>query len=157
MYKKVLFVCIHNSARSQIAEALLKKYGEDLFEVESAGFEPSNINPLVIEILQREEKIDISKNTSDSVFDLFKQGKSFNFVITVCDEGNAQRCPIFPGLNYRLHWSFPDPSLVQGNTIEKYHKVKDIYQSIKEEVLKFIELVKEEKLKDNFPSNWKVG
>ena len=157
MAKKVLFVCIHNSARSQIAEALLKKYGGYLFEVESAGFEPAPINPLVIEILQREENIDISNNTSDAVFDLFKQGKDFNFVIAVCDEGNAQRCPIFPGLNYRLHWSFPDPSLVQGNTIEKYHKVKDIYLSIKEEVLKFIELVKEEKLKDNFPSNWKVG
>ncbi len=157
MSKRVLFVCIHNSARSQIAEALLKKYGEDLFEVESAGFEPSSINPLVIEILQREENIDISNNTSDAVFDLFKQGKHFNFVIAVCDEGNAQRCPIFPGLNYRIHWSFPDPSLVRGDKIEKYHKVKDIYHLIKEEVLKFIELVKEEKLKDNFPNNWRVG
>ncbi|MEV9643975.1 arsenate reductase ArsC [Aliarcobacter butzleri] len=157
MSKKVLFVCVHNSARSQIAEALLKKYGGNLFQVESAGFEPSSINPLVIEILQREENIDISNNTSDAVFDLFKQGKHFNFVIAVCDEANAQRCPIFSGLNYKIHWSFPDPSLVRGSEIEKYHKVKDIYLSIKEEVFKFIELVKEEKLRDNFPSNWKVG
>ena len=72
----------------------MKKYGEDLFEVESAGFEPAPINPLAIEIL-KEKKNEISNNTSDAVFDLFKQGKHFNFVIAVCDEGNAQRCPIF--------------------------------------------------------------
>ena len=157
MSKKVLFVCIHNSARSQIAEALLKKYGEDLFEVESAGFEPAPINPLAIEILKREEEIDISNNTSDAVFDLFKQGKHFKYVIAVCDQGNAQKCPIFPGMNFKLHWSFEDPNLVRGSEIEKYHKVKDIYLSIKQEVLKFIELVKEDRLKKDFPSNWKVG
>jgi arsenate reductase len=156
--KKVLFVCIHNSARSQIAEALLKKYGDEgLFEVESAGFEPASLNPLAVEVLKKEENIDISNNTTDAVFDLFKQGKHFNLVIAVCDEGNAQRCPIFPGLNYRLHWSFPDPSLVQGNDTDKYLKVKEIYQSIKEEVFKLIELVKADKLKDNFPNNWKIG
>lgn len=157
MAKKVLFVCIHNSARSQMAEALLKKYGKDLFEVESAGFEPASLNPLAIEVLKREENIDISNNTTDAVFDMFKQGKHFNFVIAVCDEGNAQRCPVFPGLNYRLHWSFPDPSLVQGEGEEKYLKVKEIYLDIKEEVFRFIELVKEDKLKDNFPTNWKLG
>ena len=157
MSKKVLFVCIHNSARSQMAEALLKKYGEDLFEVQSAGFEPSTINPIVIELLQREEKIDISNNESNSVFEMFQEGKHFNFVIAVCDEGNAQRCPIFPGLNFRLHWSFPDPRLVVGDDVEKYQQVKEIYLSIKEEVFKFIDLVKEDKLRDNFPNNWKIG
>ena len=157
MGKKVLFVCIHNSARSQISEALLKKYGNDLFDVESAGFEPAGLNPLAVEVLKKEENIDISSNTTDSVFELFRQGKSFNFVIAVCDEGNAQRCPIFPGLNYRLHWSFPDPSTVEGSDTEKYLKVKDIYLDIKAEVLKFIDLVKENKLKDNIPNNWKIG
>jgi arsenate reductase len=155
--KKVLFVCIHNSARSQIAEALLKKYGDGLFEVESAGFEPSTINPLAIKVLQEEENINISDNSSDSIFELFKQGKHFSFVITVCDEGNAQRCPIFPGLNYRIHWSFEDPSLLEGSDEQKYEKIKDIYNLIKQEVLKFIELVKEGKIKDNFPPNWKIG
>jgi len=157
MGRKVLFVCIHNSARSQIAEALLKKYGNGLFKVESAGFEPSSINPLAIEVLKKEENIDISENTSDAVFDLFKKGNHYNFVIAVCDEGNAQRCPLFPGLNFRLHWSFPDPNLIQGEDIEKYRKIKEIYTSIKIEILKFIELVKEDKIRDNFPLNWKIG
>lgn len=157
MSKKVLFVCIHNSARSQIAQALLKKYGGNLFEVESAGFEPSSLNPLAIDILKNEENIDISNNQTNEVFDFFRQGKHFNFVIAVCDEGNAQKCPIFPGLNYRLHWSFPDPSLLQGDENEKYQQIKEIYISIKQEVLKFIELVKENQLKDNLPNNWKIG
>lgn len=157
MKKKVLFVCIQNSARSQMAEALLKKYGNGLFDVESAGFEPSTINPLAIEILQKEENIDISKNTADSLFEFFKQGRRYNFVITVCDEGHAQKCPIFPGLKYRLHWSFEDPALVQGTVTQKYDKVKEIYKSIKEEVLTFIELVQEGKLDDNFPTNWRLG
>ena len=155
--KKILFVCIHNSARSQIAEALLNKYGEGLFEVQSAGFKPSSINPFAIRVLQKEENIDISNHSSDSIFELFKQGKHFSFVITVCDEGNAQKCPIFPGLNYRIHWSFEDPSSLKGSNEEQYEKVEEIYMLIKEEVLKFIKLVKEGKIKDNFPSNWIMG
>lgn len=157
MSQRVLFVCIHNSARSQIAEALLKKYGKDLFEVESAGFEPAPLNPLAIEVLEKEEGIDISKNTTDAVFDLFKQGKHFKYVIAVCDQGNAQKCPIFPGVNFKLHWSFEDPSLIRGTDEEKYEKVKNIYKLIKIEVLKFIKLVKENRIKEDFPSNWRVG
>ena len=156
MAKKVLFVCIHNSARSQIAEALLKKYGKDLFEVQSAGFEPASINPLAIEVLKKEENIDISNNSTDAVFDMFKQGKSFNFVITVCDEGNAQKCPIFPGLNYKIHWSFEDPNSFKGTNEDKYNKTKSVYKLIKNEVLKFIDLVQNDKLNDNHPSNWKI-
>ncbi|MCF6309200.1 MAG: arsenate reductase ArsC [Sulfurimonas sp.] len=156
MKKKVLFICIHNSARSQIAEALLKKYANDLFEVQSAGFEPSSINPIAIELLQKEENINISNNSSDAIFELFKQGRHFNLVITVCDEGNAQRCPIFPGLNYRIHWSFEDPSSIEGTDEQKYEKVKEIYLLIKKEVMNFIYLAKNEKLKENFPFNWKI-
>lgn len=157
MENKVLFVCIHNSARSQIAEALLTKYGEGLFEVESAGFEPAPINKLAIEVLQREEKIDISNNKADSVFELYKEGYQFNFVIAVCDEGNAKKCPVFPGLNRKFHWNFEDPSLVQGDELEKYLKVREIYKAIKEEVLLFVKLVKENRLKDELPKNWLVG
>lgn len=157
MSQRVLFVCIHNSARSQIAEALLKKYGKDLFEVESAGFEPAPINPFAIEVLYKEESIDISNNKADAVFDLFKQGKHYKYVISVCDVANGQKCPIFPGVNFKLHWSFEDPSLVRGNDGEKYEQVKEIYKLIKVEVLKFIELVKEDRLKKDFPTNWRVG
>lgn len=156
MKKKVLFVCIQNSARSQMAEALLKKYGGESFEVWSAGFEPATINPLAIEAL-KDEGIDISQNETNSVFDYFKQGKLFNYIITVCDEGNAQRCPIFPGLNYRIHWSFEDPKSFEGTHEEQLAKTLVVKNKIKKEVLKFIELVNEGKLKENIPESWKVN
>jgi arsenate reductase len=141
--KKVLFICIHNSARSQIAEALLKKYGGDLFEAESGGFEKGTLNPYAIRVLQQEEDIDISNNSVDSLFDMLKAGKLFSYVITVCDEGNAQKCPVFPGLSSRIHWSFEDPSSFEGTDEEIYEKVKEIYKKIKKEVLAFIELARE--------------
>jgi arsenate reductase len=154
--KKVLFVCIHNSARSQIAEELLRKYGGDEFEVQSAGFEPSQINPLAVDVL-KEEGIDISAKSTNSVFEFFKQGKQFGYVITVCDESNAQRCPIFPGRRYRIHWSFEDPSSFTGSQEEKLERTRAVKEKIKTEVLKFIELINTNKLKDNFPTYWKIG
>lgn len=156
MKKKVLFVCIHNSARSQIAEELLRKYAPDDFDVESAGFEVSDINPLAIETLQ-EEGIDISNKKTNSVFEFFKQGKLFNYVITVCDEGNAQRCPLFPGLNNRIHWSFEDPKTFEGSAEEKLQKIGVVKEKIRTEILKFIELVGSNQLKENVPNNWKVS
>ena len=154
--KKVLFVCIHNSARSQIAEEMLRKYGADDFEVQSAGFEPGELNPLAVEVL-KEEGIDIVDKSTHSVFDFFKQGKSYNYVVTVCDESNGQRCPIFPGLNHRIHWSFVDPNTFIGSHEEKIEKTREVKDAIKSEVLRFIQLVKENKVKENFPSNWKIG
>lgn len=154
--KKVLFVCIHNSARSQIAEELLRKHGSDLFEVESAGFEVGELNPLAIDVL-KEENIDIKDKSTNSVFEFFKQGRTYNYVVTVCDESNGQRCPLFPGLNYRIHWSFKDPNTFIGNAEVKINKTRELKEEIRTEVLKFIELVKENKIKENFPTNWKVG
>src|SRR3989344_1724156 len=104
---KVLFVCVHNSARSQMAEAFLNQLGGEKFEAESAGFEPARINPFVIKAMQ-EIGIDISNNKVKEVFDLYKQGKIYNYVIAVCDEANAEKCPIFPGSVPRLDWSFPN-------------------------------------------------
>lgn len=95
--KRVLFVCVHNSARSQMAEAFLNNLGGDRFEAVSAGLEPGTLNPLVVEVM-KEAGIDISQNRTKSVFDLFKKGELFSYVITVCDEASAQRCPVFPGL-----------------------------------------------------------
>lgn len=94
---KVLFVCIHNSARSQMAEAFLNKHGPRQFETESAGIEPGKLNPNVVKVMQ-EVGIDLSRKGTQGVFDLFRQGKFYNAVITVCDAASAERCPIFPGV-----------------------------------------------------------
>src|SRR5580693_2991673 len=112
MKKKILFVCIHNSARSQMAEAFLNKTCGDVFEAHSAGIEPGKLNPIVVEAMQ-ETGIDISGNKTKTVSDMIQSGRTFACVITVCDETSAERCPIFPGAVQRLHWSFPDPSALQ--------------------------------------------
>ena len=135
--QRVLFVCVHNSARSQMAEAFLKKYGGDLFEVESAGIEPGNLNPVVIEAM-REIEIDISNNRTKDVFDFIRQGKTFHFIVTVCDESNGERCPIFPGVSERLHWSFEDPSAFTGTNEEKLAKTRVVRDLIKSKTLNFI-------------------
>jgi arsenate reductase len=128
---KVLFVCIHNSARSQMAEAFLNQLAGDRFEVQSAGLEPGQLNPYVVKVMQ-ELGIDISRKIPQSVFDLFKRGGMFRYVITVCDETSAERCPIFPGVIERLNWSFPDPSQATGSEeeiLEKTREVRDLIQA----------------------------
>jgi len=131
--EKVLFVCIHNSARSQMAEELLRKLGGDLFDVESAGIEPGKLNPVVIEVL-KEIGIDISEKKTHAVFDLFKQGRFYSYVITVCDEASAERCPIFPSLAEKLHWSFADPSKFEGTREEKIIKTRAVREEIRQKI-----------------------
>ena len=133
MKKRVLFVCIHNSARSQMAEAWLNHLCPESFEAHSAGLEPGTVNPLVVEAMQ-ETGIDISGNKTKSVFDIFKSGKLFAYVITVCDEASAERCPIFPGVTTRLHWSFPDPSGFPGAREEKLARTREVRDTIKAKV-----------------------
>jgi len=133
MKAKVLFVCIHNSARSQMAEAFLNQICGDFFEAHSAGLEPGNLNPIVVEAM-REIGIDISGNKTKAVFDMFKSGKMFQYVITVCDETSAERCPIFPGIAKRLHWSFPDPSSFPGTHDEKLAETRKVRDIIKNKV-----------------------
>jgi len=128
--KKVLFICVHNSARSQMAEAFLKQIAGDRFEVESAGLEPGKLNPLAIEVM-KEAGIDISQNKTKSVFDFYKQGKIYNYVITVCDESQAKGCPVFPGKGERLHWGFDDPSGFTGSYEEKLTKTRVVRDAIK--------------------------
>jgi arsenate reductase len=130
---RVLFVCIHNSARSQMAEAWLKHLGGDAFEPDSAGLEPGRLNPLVVEVM-REVGIDISGKPTKSVFDVFKSSRLFQYVITVCDEASAERCPIFPGIARRLHWSFPDPSKVTGTPEEKLAQVRAVRDQVRDRV-----------------------
>lgn len=134
---KVLFVCIHNSARSQMAEALLKEIGGESFEVESAGLEPGKLNPLAIRAMKAID-IDISHNPTKRVFDVFKQGRMFHYVITVCDETSAERCPVFPGVTKRIHWSFEDPSSFQGTDDEKLAQTERVRDQIKEKIMEFI-------------------
>jgi arsenate reductase len=135
--KKILFICVHNSARSQMAEALLKNLAPDKFEVESAGLEPTELNPLAVEVMQ-EIGIDISQNKTKSVFELYKQGKLYNYVITVCDESLAEKCPIFPSVFKEIHWSFQDPAIFQGSREERLEKTRAIRDAIKRKVLNLI-------------------
>ena len=157
MKKKVLFVCVHNSARSQMAEAFLNKLGEDYFEAYSAGIEPGILNPYVVKVLQEDEGIDISNNQTKSAIEFVREGKLFQYIVTVCDESAAQRCPIFPGVRERIMMSFDDPSTFTGSQEEILDKVRVVKEQIKEEVKIFIELVKSDKLKENIPENWKLG
>jgi arsenate reductase len=98
-----------------------------------AGLEPGNLHPLAIEVM-KEVGIDISHKKTGGVFDLVKGGKIFSYVITVCDETSAERCPIFPGITKRLHWSFPYPAAVMGTTEEKLKKVRKIRDDIRSAV-----------------------
>ena len=154
---KILFVCIHNSARSQMAEAFLNLLAGDIFEAESAGLEPGRLNPNVVEVM-KEIGIDISKNGTQSVFDLFKKGNRYNAVITVCDGASAESCPIFPGIVKRIGWSFPDPSGFSGSKEEILKHTRLVRDQIKENISEFISEAKELKfwVNNNIINNLKA-
>lgn len=134
---KVLFVCIHNSARSQMAEKFLNELGKERFIAESAGIEPGVLNPTVVKVM-KESGFDISKNKTKSVMDILKSGKTFDFVITVCDPQAAEKCPIFPGKVTRLHWEFKDPSSFIGTDDEKFLFTKTVRDEINDKIKQFI-------------------
>ena len=134
---KVLFVCVHNSARSQMAMTFLNDYGKDLFIAESAGLEKGTLNPYVIKSMA-ELGYDISKNETNEVFEYYKQGRSYSFVIKVCDEMNGQRCPIFPGALHEEYWNLPDPAAFKGTETEILKQVNDIRDEILKRVQAFI-------------------
>lgn len=136
--RKVLFICVHNSARSQMAAALLNKTCGEFFEAQSAGLEPGIINPLVVQVLQ-ELGLDISKNKTQRVFDVWKSGQIFQFVITVCSEAEAEGCPIFPGVATRLHWPFDDPSKFEGTDEERLGKTRHVRDRIHAKIDSFCE------------------
>jgi arsenate reductase (thioredoxin) len=134
---RVLFLCVHNSARSQMAEAYLNKLAGDRFTAESAGLEPGKLNPFVVKALA-EDGIDIAGKETRSVFDLFKAGKKYQTVVTVCDKEAAEQCPIFPGLSEKLHWPFPDPSRFTGTEDEIMVRTREVRDMIKNAVGEFI-------------------
>jgi arsenate reductase len=136
---KVLFICVHNSARSQMAEAFLKHLAGDRFEVKSAGLEPGVLNPLVVEAM-KEIGIDISHNKTKSVQEF--SNESFDYVITVCDATSGARCPFFPGKTKRLHWEFEDPSGFTGTNEEKLQKIRAVRDAIRKKIKDWIEKLK---------------
>ena len=136
--QKVLFICVHNSARSQIAAALLNNECGEFFEAQSAGLESGTINPLALETL-REIGIDISGNKTQRVFDVWTSGQIFQFVITVCSEAEAEGCPIFAGVTTRLHWPFDDPSKFTGTHEERLKRTRRVRDQIRARIDSFCE------------------
>ncbi len=133
MKRSVLFVCVHNSARSQMAETFLNALCPHEYLAESAGLEPGKLNPLAVAAMN-EVGFDIAGNATKSAFDLFKNGKQYSYVITVCDETSAERCPVFPGGGRRLHWSFPDPATTQGTNDERLEQTRNIRDHIRAKI-----------------------
>ena len=133
---RVLFVCTHNSARSQIAEALLKRYGGDDFEVYSAGTEATRVNPFAIQVLG-ELGIDWSHARSKVIGEFLDQ--QFDYVITVCDRARAT-CPVFPGSTNSLHWGLDDPSEVEGTDAQKLEAFRRTQVDVAARLRPFIEV-----------------
>jgi arsenate reductase len=136
--QKVLFICVHNSARSQMAAALLNNECGEFFEAQSAGLEPGTVNPLAAEAL-RELGIDISSNKTQRVFDVWTSGQIFQFVITVCSEAEAEGCPIFAGVTTRLDWPFDDPSKFTGTHKQRLERTRWVRDQIRARIESFCE------------------
>jgi arsenate reductase len=130
MKKKVLFLCIENSCRSQMAEGILRHLKGSKFEVFSAGIKPSVVNPIAIKVMA-EIGIDISGHRSKSIDEF--QGMNFDFVITTCD-GARETCPVFPGKARHLHWSFDDPAAVTGSENEILSAFRTVRDEIKSRI-----------------------
>jgi arsenate reductase len=124
---KVLFLCTGNSARSQMAEAFLRQYGGDRFDVYSAGLEPSVLNPLTVQVMD-EIGVDMSSHYSKSLIQYLGK-EHFSYLITVCDRAEA-KCPVFPGMGVRLHWGFEDPAAFQGSAADKLEKFRQVREQI---------------------------
>jgi arsenate reductase (thioredoxin) len=125
-----------------MAEAFLNKWGDEHFIAESAGIEPGNLNAYVVSVM-REIGIDLSKKETRGVWDVYKQGKTYDIVITVCDAASAEQCPVFPGKVKRESWSFPDPSHFKGTEEEILLQVRTVRDEIEARVLQFIKEAKE--------------
>jgi len=132
MKTRVLFLCVHNSARSQLAEGLLRAMAGDSVDVYSAGSEPSQVNPFAIRVLQ-DRGIDTSVLYSKSVQEFVNQ--PFDYVITLCDD---EVCPILPGAVRRLHWGMPDPSAVQGDSTEKLDAFRRTAEALQGRLQEFV-------------------
>ena len=133
---KALFLCTHNSARSQMAEGLLRHLADDRFEVMSAGTEATHVRPLAVQAMD-ELGIDISGQESKTLERYLSE--PFDYVITVCDDAN-EACPVFPGARQRLHWSFEDPAQAIGSEEERLQVFRSIRNAIRERVERDLQL-----------------
>lgn len=127
---KVLFVCVHNSFRSQLAQAVAQKRFESRIQVLSAGLDSSRpIHPLAIQV-GLEHGYDLSSHTVTDVFDLYKEGHTFDYVIAVCSKEAYERCPIFPGVHQRLHWPLDDPSSMEVSEEERVYLTHKLIEQL---------------------------
>ncbi len=129
MMKSVLFVCIHNSARSQMAEAFVNTRCGNALRAYSAGLERGTLNPTVVAAMA-ETGHDIAGNMTKSVDDEQIRARTYDYVVTVCDEASAEACPIYPTSGERLHWSFPDPSSFAGTDEERLDRTREVRDAI---------------------------
>jgi len=134
---KVLFVCVHNSARSQLAEELIRLYGDGKVEAESAGLEPGVLNPFVMQVLS-EKGIDITGKKTKHIMDLYNAGRTYDYVITVCSREVEQKCPVFPGNANRILWAFEDPSAFTGSDGEILEQVRSLADRIEVKIRAFL-------------------
>jgi arsenate reductase len=137
---QVLFICVHNSARSQMAETYLNELGGGRFAAESAGLEPGELNPYVVQAMA-EDGYDISENETESVFNYYNEGRRYDYVVAVCSKEAQERCPLFPGKARRLHWPFPDPSSFKGSEEERLAFTRQVRDQVKARVKEFISSV----------------
>jgi arsenate reductase len=134
--QRVLFLCTGNSARSQMAEAFLRKYGNGQFELHSAGLEPKGVNPLTVKVMS-EAGIDISDQTSKGI-ETYLGKTHFQYLVTVCDDAD-KNCPtVWPGVNTRMHWSFEDPARYEGTEAEKLAKFREVRDLIEERIKQWV-------------------
>lgn len=138
MKERVLFVCVQNTARSQMAKGILKSIAEDTFEVYSAGIIAGlELNPYAVAVM-REIGIDISKNRVKSMEDLLKEEDGFEHVITVCEEGRAGACPVFPDAETQHHWPLDDPSTFTGTEEERLARTRVVREALREKIFEFL-------------------
>lgn len=134
---RVLFVCTHNSARSQMAEAFLNELGGGRFFAESAGLEPREIDPLVVEVM-KELGYDLSGRRGNSIFEFFKEGRLYDYVFYVCDKETEDQCPVFPGVRRTENWPFKDPAKLEGTHEEKLAGTREIRDAIKAKIVSWM-------------------
>ena len=134
---RILAICIHNSARSQMTEEFIRQTAGDRVEVLSAGIEPGTLNEVVVELL-KEDGIDITGKQTRSAYHLHAAGERFDYVIAVCDKEAAERCPVFPAEKRRYHWPFPDPSKATGTREERLAYVRPIRDQIRAKAREFV-------------------
>ncbi len=136
--QKVLFVCNHNSARSQIAETLLNHLAGDRFAAMSAGLEPRALNPLAVAVMQ-EIGLDMSPNAPKSIVSLYQRGESFRYQILLCDEEGSKCCPTYPGIIRQFTWRFDNPANAEGTDEEKLRAFRRVRDAIRLRIEEWIE------------------